>query len=68
MKTIDHSGFAPVTLNLAIDKWIRKAGKALYTLKNGMGEAARLAHREPGFRERHLLDQDLGPEIRRTWW
>lgn len=68
MKTIDHSGFAPVTLNLAIDKWIRKAGKALNALKNNMGKVARLAHREPGFCEQHLLDQNLGPAIRRIWW
>lgn len=68
MKAINHSEFVPMELNLATNKWARKATNALYNLKLGMAKVIRLAHQEPSFRERHLLEQDLGPEIRRMTW
>ncbi len=68
MKAIDHIGFVPTNVNLTIDKWIHKADDALYSLKNGMRKLAWLAHREPDFCERHVLDQNLGPAIRRMSW
>ena len=68
MKAIDYNEIAPLSPNLTIDKWARKAGDALHTIKRVAGKMARLAHNEPNYRERHLLDQNVGPEIRRTWW
>ncbi len=67
MRAIDRGGFAPKNLDLTIDIWTRKAYNALYSIKIYMGNVAWLARREPDLRERHVLDKNLGPEIRRTW-
>lgn len=67
MKAIAHSGFAP-TNNLRMAELARKAGRVLHNLTNALRKMAWLAHREPGFCEQHWLDENLGPEIRRTWW
>lgn len=68
MKAIDYNQITPLNPTPTMDIWSRKAGDALHNIKSVMGKIARLAHREPDFRERHLLDQNLGPAIRRTWW
>lgn len=67
MKAIEHSEFAPTT-DLGMDEWARGARKALKGLRNSLRMLTWLMHREPGFRERHLLDGDLGAEIRRSTW
>ena len=68
MKTIDHSGFAVSEVSQTIEDLSRKLGETLNNLKSRIREPASPAHVEPGFRERHLLDKNLGPAIRRTWW
>lgn len=68
MKAIARRKFTPPNVNQTIDKWTRTAGKTLKSLKVGMKKVAWLAHREPGFCERHLLDENLGPDLRRTRW
>jgi hypothetical protein len=68
MKAIDHSGFTATNLTLDIDTWARKVGDALRNFGTILAQAARPAHREPSFRERHLLDRNLGPAIRRSQW
>lgn len=68
MKAINHSEIAPLDLSPTTGHWITRAAKALHDLKVGLVSLARLDHRTPSFRERHLLDRDLGPEIRRSSW
>jgi hypothetical protein len=67
MKAINHGDF-PLTSEARSDEWIHTARKALQGFRSGMRLPAWLARREPGFRECHLLDRNLGPEIRRSTW
>jgi hypothetical protein len=68
MKAIHHSEFARTDLSLATSKWTTRAASALHGLKVRLASLARLNHRTPSFREQHLLDRDLGAEIRRASW
>ncbi len=67
MNTIDHKAFAPTTVP-ATDERTRPMRKTLDSIRAGGRMLASLAHREPGFCERHLLDGRLGVEIRRATW
>lgn len=68
MKAIDHREIASIYVKPTIELWSRKADDAANSLKNVMRKLAWLGRREPDFCERHLLDQNLGPEIRRMSW
>lgn len=67
MTTIEQSGFSAKG-EVRTDEWIRELDKALHTLGNGIAKMAWVVHREPDFREQNLLDRNLGPVVRRTWW
>ena len=68
MKAIEYSGFAPTGLNLATRKGARKTENFVEVVKNCVWKLRWLVHREPDFREQHILEKNLGPTIRQITW
>ena len=67
MKAIEHDGFTPKS-DLGMRVWDQMVKKAVERFRAGGRMLVWITQRDPNFAERHLLDENLGAEIRRSSW